>query len=518
MSRKVVIDPVTRIEGHLRVEVLVDDGEVKEARSGGTLFRGFEIFLRGRDPRDAQQITQRVCGVCPISHGVASTLCLDSAFGIADAVPKNGRILRNLILGANFVQSHILHFYHLAALDYVDVMAVADYDGLAPALNAVRDFAARGHLQPFVPRYEGDYRFDKDTNVDLVADYVEALRVRRVAHEMLALFAGKAPHCAGLVPGGVPWRPTEDKMAAFLARLNDCRRFIDNVYLPDVRAVAEVYPDYGLVGRGCGNFLAYGVFDAEDGVAEHDRRKRFLPGGSTTRELAHAALDVGNITEDVTGSWFDGETRHPSEGETRPNAGKEGGYSWLKAPRYDGRPHEVGPLARLMVAYAAGEPAVKGLLDPHLEDLGITGADLPSVLGRHLARALETKLVADAMVDWVLQLDVDGPSAVDAEVPDEAVGYGITEAPRGALGHWVDIKGGKVANYQLVVPTTWNAGPTDGDGQPGPIEQALIGTKIRDEENPVEVVRIVRSFDPCLACAVHVVDFAGRGRGVCRIC
>ncbi|RKY14120.1 MAG: nickel-dependent hydrogenase large subunit [Planctomycetota bacterium] len=515
---RVAIDPITRIEGHLRVDAVVEDGEVVEVRCGGTLFRGFEIILRGRDPRDAQQITQRVCGVCPMSHGVTATLALDSAFGIADKVPRNGRLLRNIILGANFIQSHILHFYHLAALDYVDITAVADYDGTDIVLQTLRDFAQRGSLEPFVPRYEGDYRFDKETNCALAAHYVEALRIRRISHEMLAVIAGKMPHCAGIVPGGVAWRPTEDKIVAFLSYLNQCREFIDNIYIPDVLVVAEAYPDYQLIGRGCGNYLAYGVFDLEDGVAKHEERKRFLPGGSTNRQLHYAVLDVGKITEEVAYSWFDGEVRHPSEGETNPNPDKEGAYSWLKAPRYNGKPHEVGPLARLMVAYAAEDTHVKPFLDGYLQRLGITAADLPSVVGRHLARALETKLVADAMVDWLLQLEVGADGTIPVEVPQEGEGYGITEAPRGALLHWHRIRNGKTDHYQLVVPTTWNACPADSKGQPGPIEQAILGTKIRDPENPYEIVRIVRSFDPCLACAVHTLDLRGRTKAVARVC
>lgn len=514
---RVVIDPITRIEGHLRVEAVVEDGEVVEARCGGTLFRGFELILKGRDPRDAQQLTQRVCGVCPMTHGIAATLALDSAMDISDKIPKNGRILRNLILGANYIQSHILHFYHLAALDYVDITAVADYDGSDPVLQTLSDFAQRGFLEPFVPRYEGDYRFDKETNRSLAAHYVEALKIRRIAHEMLAMVAGKMPHCAGIVPGGISWRPTEDKIAAFMAHLSKCRKFIDNVYIPDVLAVAEVYPDYLLIGRGCGNYLAYGVFDLEDGVKKHEERKRFLPGGTTTRELAYAAFDVAKITEDLTCSWFNGEGSHPSKGVTDPNPEKEGGYSWLKAPRYDGKPHEVGPLARFMVAYAAEDIVIKPFLDKYLDKLGISASDLPGVVGRHLTRALETKLVADAMVDWLLQLDVGEDAALPVEIPDEGEGYGIVDAPRGALLHWHRIRNRRTQHYQLVVPTTWNAGPTDAKGQPGPIEQAILHTKVRDPENPFEIVRIVRSFDPCLACAVHVVDISGNEKAVVRV-
>jgi len=271
-----------------------------------------------------------------------------------------------------------------------------------------------------------------------------------------------------------------------------------------------------LIGRGCGNYLAYGVFELDD---EPDlvKRSKFITQGTTSRELEHKPLDLSSITEDIHHSWFDGEVRHPSEGMTHPNYEKEGGYSWLKSPRYNGKPYEVGPLARLVVSYAAGNTSVSSLLEPYLDELGIGAGDLPSVIGRHLARALETKLVADSMGEWLLQLDIDEPAAVEVSIPDESEGVGITEAPRGALGHWLRIKDKKIDNYQLVVPTTWNAGPTDADGNPGPIEQALIGTKIRDEENPFEVVRIVRSFDPCLACAIHIVDVSGRTKRVMKV-
>ncbi|MCX7704345.1 MAG: nickel-dependent hydrogenase large subunit [Planctomycetota bacterium] len=513
---KLVIDPVTRIEGHLRVEVVVEQGKVKEARSSGTMFRGFEIFLKGRDPRDAQQIAQRTCGVCPMDHGIAATHCLDSAFGVSNKIPKNGRLLRNLILGANYIQSHILHFYHLVALDFVDVTAVADYDGADVSLQTVRNFIGSGALQPFVPRYEGDYRLNAEQNRAVVTSYVEALRVRRIAHEMVALFAGKMPHSC-IVPGGVAVRPTEDKIAAFLWRLNECRKFIDNYYLPDVVMLAEAYPDYQLVGRGCGNYLAYGVFETTDGETDLVKRPKLLNAGTTTRKLNLAPLDMSKITEDVHSSWLDGEARHPSEGMTVPNPKKENAYSWLKSPRYNGQPHEVGPLARFMVSYAAGNEKVRSILEPYVEELGIDLHDLPSVIGRHLARALEAKLIADTLEEWLLQLEVDQPAAIPVSVPDSAEGFGITEASRGALGHWLTIRNKKIENYQLVVPTTWNAGPADAKGTPGPIEQALIGARVKDVENPFEVVRIIRSFDPCIACAVHMVDARGNRKNIIRV-
>jgi len=517
---KIIIDPVTRIEGHLKIEAVVEDGEVKEARSSGTLFRGLELILRGRDPRDAQRITQRICGVCPAVHGTAAALNLDSAFGIAAKIPDNGRIIRNLILGSNFLQSHILHFYHLAALDYVDVTAVAGYEGSDPALNSVKRFIERGELGPFVPRYEGDYRLSPEVNRQATAHYVQALDMRRKAHEMLAIWGGKMPHDVGIVSGGVTEVPTIDKIAAYLWRLNEIRDFINTVYLPDVLAVAAAYRDHFEVGRGCGNYLAYGVFDMDGAEADLTKRARFLPGGTVSAaDLKPNDLDATKIREEVRYSWYADSSggRHPSQGETSPQPGKADAYSWLKAPRYAGQPYEVGPLARMVIAYVQGDAKVKALVDGTLAQLGAPIEALFSALGRHAARALEAKLVADALADWVLQLKPGEPVYADYELPDEGEGMGLVCGPRGALGHWISIKGGRIANYQCVVPTTWNASPRDDRDQPGPVEQALQGVKIRDEENPFELVRIVRSFDPCLACAVHLVTPKGRSLGEFRV-
>ncbi len=515
---KITIDPVTRIEGHLAVEVVVDDGIVKETQCSGTLFRGFEIFLRGREPRDAPQITQRVCGVCPIVHATASVLALDSAFGVSDSIPDNGRITRNLILSSNYLQSHILHFYHLTALDYIDVTAMADYAGDDPQMKSMKDFLGRGELAPFVPRYEGDYRFDRETNQQLVRHYLTALEMRKLAHEMLAIFGGKMPHNCAIVPGGVTENPTVDKIAGFLWRLNRLRDFIDSMYIPDVIAVAEAYSDYLQIGAGPGNFLAYGVFDlgreSQSGTGKQMLYARGALEGMATLEN----LDTDAITESVKYSWFDGEeATHPSRAETRPFRDKPGGYSWLKSPRYKGRVFEVGPLANMLVSYHAGKPQVKELVDGLLDELGVSLNALNSVLGRHAARALEAKLVADNMAKWVLELKPGAPVCAPYAVPEEANGMGLTSAPRGSLGHWIKIKDSKIHHYQLVVPTTWNASPKDDKKQPGPMEQALLGTKVRDPENPYELVRIVRSFDPCLACAVHTVNAKGKELGVLKV-
>ena len=516
----ITVDPITRIEGHLKIEVTTENGVVKEAQSSGVLFRGMELILQGRDPRDAQRYTQRICGVCPTSHSIASTLNLDSAFGVDDKIPDNGRLVRNLILGAAHIADHILHFYHLTALDYVDVTKVAGYNGNDPALNSVKEFALRGELAPFVPRYEGDYRLSDQMNIDALAHYVKALEMRSKGQEMLTIFGGKMPHNMGVVPGGVTETVTVDKIASFLWRLNELRDFIDNVYIPDVLAVAEAYSDYFEIGAGCGNLLSYGSFDLDGKNADLTKRARLLKQGTVSADLKPGSLDTNKIMEHVKHSWYADSTsgKHPAQGMTEPQPNKGGAYSWVKAPRYDGKVYEVGPLARVAVTYANGDPTVKALVDSVLSKFNASPKVLFSVLGRHAARALYTKFVADSMPGWLLQLKPGEPAYVDYDLPDEATGMGLVDAARGALGHWIEIKDKKIANYQCVVPSTWNLCPKDDKGQPGPVEQALIGTKIKDEANPFEIGRIVRSFDPCLACAIHLITPKGKTLGIYKVC
>ena len=514
----IAIDPITRIEGHMKVEAVVDGGEVKEARCCGTLFRGFEIILKGRHPLDACRLTQRVCGVCPTAHGTASALCLDQALGVDHEIPDNGRIVRNLLLGSNYLQSHILHFFALAALDYVDVTALADYDGADSNLKMVRNFIDRGVLSPFVPRYEGDYRCDKPTNVALVQAYLKALHIRRTCHEMLCLFGGKMPHNIGIVPGGVTGQVTPDKIAAFMGKLAEIQDFVDDVYLPTIFTVAGAYADYFAIGAGCKRFLAYGVFNLDHKAADVAGRKCLLPGGILDPDGGLAPVDAAAIAEDVAHSRYaDSCAAPPARGQTIPEPRKDGAYSWIKAPRYGGAPAEVGPLARGMVAFTAGDKVFKPEIEAALKEAGAGPEVLPSVLGRHLARALECRIIARAMMDWLQELVPGGPVAAPLEIPDEGEGAGLTDAPRGALGHWIQVKDKTIDRYQLVVPTTWNGSPRDKEGTPGPIEQAIEGTEIKDADNPFEIVRIVRSFDPCLACSVHVMDARGAVRGVHRI-
>lgn len=464
MATIIKLDPVTRIEGHLKVEVTVDsvDGrnQIVEAKSTGTMFRGFENILKGRDPLDAPLITQRVCGVCPVSHGMASVLNLESAFGIS--APANGRILRNLVLGANYLQSHILHFYHLAALDYINTEGVL---GSAP----------------WTPRYVTPDMVTGSTAAALVNSYVQALAIRRKSHQLGAIFGGKLPCAPSLVPGGCTDVVTTEKINAFGILLDEIRTFIDDVMLNDVAAVAGAFPEYAGIGGGCGKLLAYGAFDLDDAGTTK------LFGGGAYDGNSVLPLDTSLITEFVGNSWYTADSGgvHPGDGLTIPDAHKPDAYSWLKSPRYDDAVYETGPLARMVI-----------------------NGDYPggvSVIDRIAARAQETLKVADAMAGWVNELTVGAPSCIETTTPTSALGVGLTEAPRGALGHWISIENGNIDNYQIVSPTNWNASPEDDMGQPGPIEQALIGTPIADVNQPIEALRVIHSFDPCLACSVHMI-------------
>ncbi len=461
------ISPVTRIEGHLDVEVTVEEVDGRQqvigAKCSGTMFRGFEQILKGRDPRDATHYTQRVCGVCPISHAMASTLALEAAFAVVPT--ENGRIVRNLVLGANFLQSHVLHFYHLLAPDFIDTEGILD-------------------MSPWTPRYNlpEDMMIGGDTAAMLVGHYVQALEIRRKAQQMGAIYGGKLPNATNFVPGGSSEVVTPESRSDFRDLLNDIRQFIDEVYLPDVLAVAGLFPAYYGIGGGCGNLLAYGVFD-EDAAGD----SKLLARGRYT-DGAYGDVDDELIKEYVAYSWFSDNSgnRPPSDGLTEPEVTKPGAYSFVKAPRYLDIVHEVGPLARMWVNgdYRNGI----------------------SVIDRVAARAFETKKIADKMDEWLMtDLEPGGPVYTHSDTPDSSTGVGLTEAPRGALGHWIQIAEGKISRYQIVTPTAWNASPKDHLDQSGAIEQALIGTPVLDTEQPIEVLRVIHSFDPCLACAVHMV-------------
>ena len=501
----ITIDPITRLEGHLAVSLEITNGKVSSARCAGTMFRGFEQILSGRDPLDAVQITQRICGVCPMDHGVASSLCLEQALGATP--PDNGRILRNLILGSSFIQSHILHFYQLSALDFVDITAMLKYAGDDSQLVALRDWvkaqvATRGAFAatPFLPRYSGDYLDGADANIAAVRHYLQALQMHRLAQQMVAVFGGRSPHPGALVPGGVTSTPTVDTIEAFRAMLAEVRAFITDAYLPDVFAVAGAFRRYFEIGRGPDALLAYGVFPEDAGGT-----RKLLAGGCYANRSVQPT-DTTRIREETRCSWSGSATGlHPARGRTEPTPGKADAYSWVKAPRYDGRVVEVGPLARVMVTHASGaSPALSTALTSALRQLGLTEDAMFSAMGRHLARALECRLVADACAAWLDQLRPGKPTmAAPYRIPESGSGAGLTEAARGALGHWIEISGRVIAQYQCVVPTTWNCSPRDDQGRPGALEQALVGVPIADPDNPLEALRVVHSIDPCLACAIH---------------
>lgn len=496
---KISLDPVTRIEGHLKIDTRIEQGKVAEAWSGGEMFRGFETLLVGRDPLDAPVITQRICGVCPISHAVSATKAVEAALGIEPA--PNGVYLKNLVLGANYLQSHILHFYHLSALDFVDVKAVLGYRGRDATLKAIKTWARQElaanrilPVGPFLPRLPGDYPRQSKWNLGALEHYLEALDMRREAHKMAALFGGKMPHAATLVPGGVTSRVEPEGVANFRARLRRVRQFIEGVYLPDVLRVAALYPEYAEIGKGVGRYLSFGVFDEGKGT--------WLPAGSVENGR-FSPLDTGKIREEVVYSRYRQETRHPSRGTTVPDSDKAGAYSWLKAPRYDGKAYEVGPLARIQVAEAAGCRAVKEAVAAFLVQARLDRKKLNSVLGRHAARALEALLLARRMEGWLDRLLPGQPTVAAYRPGREGSGEGVTEAPRGALGHWFTLKEGKIENYQCVVPSTWNFSPRGDRGDGGPVEVALLGTPVNPAFQGLEIARVVRSFDPCIACAVH---------------
>lgn len=463
MATVKIIDPITRLEGHLKIEITVDlvgnVQQVVDARSTGTMFRGFEKILVGRDPQDAQHITQRICGVCPVPHGMASVLAQDKAFNVT--IPPNARIMRNLVMGANFIQSHILHFYHLALQDFVD----------GP------------NMPPWQPSWSSDkQRINGTAATNLVSHYVEAINMTRKAHELGALFGGRMPDPPAYIAGGFTGFPRTARITQANTYLNELISFINNVYIPDIDIVSQAYSDYFTIGEGYGNLIAFGAFPR----GQNETDMLFQAGTVQSGSSSVNTLDSSLIKEQVRYSWYanSNKNRHPGRGKTTPKYPKKNAYSWLKAPRYDSDPYEAGPLARMWINGEYRE--------------GI------SVMDRHNSRTQETLKIAQSMQAWLTQLTQGGSVYSPHNGVVNSIVSGLTEAPRGALGHWVSLSAGKIKSYQIITPTCWNASPRDDKGLPGPIEKALIGTPVRNVDEPIEVLRVIHSFDPCLACAVHV--------------
>jgi hydrogenase large subunit len=508
MSRKIAIDPVTRIEGHLRIEVEIENGRVSDAWSSGTMARGFEALLKGKDPRDAPFVTSRFCGVCYSVHQIASSRALDEAFGAK--VPWGGTLLRNLVMGAEYIYDHPLHFYQLSALDYIDIMAMAQYRGKDKDLLAVKNkmvgLVTAKDTFPLTPRYVPDEFSVKDPDIVIAAvkHYVDALKIHARARNMGAIWGGRTPHYQNIVVGGVTSYPDINQVARFRTMLDEQARFINEIYIPDVLLFAEG-PLWKLavigLGGGHSNYLSCGALEKDPAGQDLVFPAGVIMGLNPTN-IQVDPFDPGQITESVKYGWYqENKPVPPYQGEQVFHLDKKEAYSFVKAPRYDGQPMEVGPLARMLVAK-----------DPDLLGWVKKGAKL-GVIARHAARAIETKRVVEACYRWCDDLlgamTKPGFKIHDTEhwePPERGMGVGFYEAPRGALGHWIQIKNKKIENYQAVAPSTWNASPRCEKGFRGQYEQALIGAPVPDPENPINLVRIIRSFDPCMSCAIHLID------------
>jgi len=561
---KIAVDPVSRIEGHLRVEAQVDGGEITDAWSSCTMWRGIEKILEGRDPRDAWYFTQRICGVCTTVHALASVRTVENALGIIP--PPNAQLIRNLIGLSQFVQDHVVHFYHLHALDWVDVVSalsadpaataelassLSDYPKSSPGhFQAVQErlvaFVEGGRLGPFANGYWGHpaYKLPPEANLMAVSHYLDALEFQRDYIRIHAMLGGKNPHLQTYVVGGMAVPIDLNSQNAINAgTLGKIRSLLQNgldfvmqAYIPDLLAVAGFYKDWAAIGGGLGNYMSFGDFPLGAENPSKDPDNLYLPRGVIRgKDLSTVEpLDPYKIEEYVSHSWYsyeggDGESKAPFDGETSPNyTGPEppydfletdSKYSWLKSPRYDDIPVEVGPLSRMLVAYASGHERVQALVDHVLTTLGVGPEALFSTLGRTAARGIEAAVLAEHAIEELDRLAANiaggdiqvhnGELWNPSSWPATAQGFGMHEAPRGSLSHWVKIQDQKIASYQIVVPSTWNAGPRDANGTSGAYESALLGTPIADETQPLEILRTVHSFDPCMACAAHVLDVDG---------
>lgn len=455
MTRKVIF-PVTRIHEPMRVDVEVEGGRVVDAWVGGHLFRGLEAMMTGRDPRDAALFTQRICGICTSAHAVAATLAQQQAFGVEPT--PNGQHMTNLIYVADIIHNHLLHFYALVLFDY--------------CLGV--------ETPPYLPRQKGDYRLPQKVNNQVLAHSKTAWEMAARAHEMMAVFGAKAPMQQTIMATGVTEQAGPEKIAAYGAILREIRDFVENVYISDVLTIADFYRDYYSIGAGYGHLMSFGLFPAPV-----NGRRAFAAGVIVSRGAVQA-VDSGEILEGIRYGWYadDQESRHPGEGRTVPARDKPEAYSWVKAPRYRGLAVESGPLAR---GWVNGDYR-RGI----------------SVMDRLVARARETQKICRLAEGWLAELAPGAPTVRPFTPPPQGAGVGLTDAMRGALGHWLSYSGGKIDHYQIVTPTTWNFSPRDAGGGRGPVEEALVGTPVADADSLIEVGRVVRSFDPCFTCAVHL--------------
>jgi hydrogenase large subunit len=557
MSKRITVDPISRIEGHLRVDVEVDNGAVSNAWASATMWRGIERILVGRDPREAWLFTQRFCGVCTTVHAMASVRSVEDALKLE--IPLNAQLIRNLILISHGLHDHIVHFYHLSALDFVDVMQIPKADpaktsalieGLSPwtgnskkTMKAAQDkvlaVAASGQLGIFTNGYWGHPAMKLSPEVNLLgfAHYLQALEYQRKALSAVAILGSKTPHIQNLLVGGVANAINLDsqgtlnmeKLYAVKQNLDEVITFVQQVYLPDVCAIAAMYPDWMTYGAGVTNYMATPDLPTDSKATAFDLPGGYIMDGNISsvhafKGFADADFREG-VAEDVEHAYYKGGTKHPWKGETEPNYTDwqaDGKYSWVKAPRFQGKPMQVGPLAQVLVGYAQGHALTRKWTDYALGLMSTIGGrkftvkDLQSTMGRHVARAIRAAMLTE-LADKHWNLLVGNIAKGDTEIYNAPVfpsgtveGVGTHEAPRGLLSHWVVVNNGKIENYQAVVPSTWNASPRDTKGQHGPYEASLLKNPIADPERPLEVLRTIHSFDPCLACAVHTFDPEGK--------
>ena len=560
MSKRVIVDPITRIEGHLRAEVIVgDDGVVEDAFVSSTLWRGLEVIAKGRDPRNIPLMMQRICGVCTYSHYLKSTMAVEDALDIK--IPYNAELVRTLMNSALFMHDHPVHFYHLHGVDWVDIVSALSADEkkaselafkysdnpigtgeneLKRVKEKIAKFAKNPQgLGPFANAYWGHktFKFTPEQNLIALSHYLKALEMQREAAQLMAIFGGKQPHPQSLVVGGVTCvmdilNPA--RMGEYLVKFQKIADFINNAYYADIVMAAEMYKTEPSVMKPMGvkNFMASKDFMV--GRNEYLFDSGIIMNGDLSKVLE---IDEDMITEEATHAWYQNDNPlHPYDGQTDPNytgfvdgetVGPDGEmvhtkqidenakYSWIKSPRYDGKPMEVGPLASILVGYASGNEKVTKVVGDFLAKTGVPAAALFSTLGRTGARMLQAKLIADnALVAFNnlienLKVDQETCATYTIDKDKEYKGRGIGDVPRGMLSHWIRIKNGVVENYQAVVPSTWNAGPMDSQGAKGPYEADLVGLKIQDLTQPLEIIRIIHSYDPCIACAVHVMDTKG---------
>jgi len=540
--KKIVIDPITRIEGHLRAEVEVDDdGVVQEAWISGQLFRGIEIILKNRDPRDAGLLAGRICGVCTNSHFRAAVTSVEDAYSLE--LPKNAEIIRDLMAMALFIQDHVVHFYHLHSLDFVDVTSALSADAKKTSKEALKysdepfknshthyeatltklsKFVKAGKLGPFANGYWGHkgYKLSPEQNLIIISHYLEALKFQTNISKAVAIFGGKTPHPQSIVVGGVTSVAdmlNPQRLNDYLFIIKEAKEFIDRAYLPDTKLLASVYRDdiKAGIGRANGNFMSVGGYEFDD-------KRLFNDGIIYNHDFDNIEdFDENKISEEIDRAWYSDEPKDNNikytdlnEDGSLKTSKNDDKYSWIKAPRYDGNVMETGPLARVFISYKKENKLIKSFVDEFLEDTNLELIDLSTTIGRNAARSIETSYVCEYIFKLVSRLiqnikyyDTDTWVKFDFDtLKKDTKGRAFLEVPRGTLSHFINIKNKKIENFSVIAPTTWNATPKNLDGVRGAYEEALVGLKIEDTSKPLEVLRVLHSFDPCLACAVHVID------------